>query len=133
MAMNDLIARLEAATGPDRELDAEIYRTAVGLGMYETIVHRFGDFFVRNYPGPPEPEYRRLPRYTASLDAAMTLVPADAYWIFGKGRTRPDEPLFGFQILDPATNDVIAEAEHENREICVCIAALRARASDGGR
>lgn len=52
--MNDLITRLEHAYGPDRELDRAIHIRdgLLGVGMY-------GDH----------------PRYTASIDAALTLVP----------------------------------------------------------
>lgn len=54
--MNDLITRLERAEGPDRELDWAIHIRdgLLGVGMY-------GDH----------------PRYTASIYAALTLVPEE--------------------------------------------------------
>lgn len=66
MTRDELIAALEKATGPDRELDAELHKHVVGLRMYESIVADGDDFFLRYYPGPPGPEYCRLPRYTAT-------------------------------------------------------------------
>lgn len=50
---DDLIARLEAATGPDRELDAEI------AGTDATTVQWHSE--------------EETPRFTASIDAALTL------------------------------------------------------------
>lgn len=51
---NELIARLEAATGPDRELDRAI---------------------VDAVRGKPKPGFQhgRIERFTASIDAALTL------------------------------------------------------------
>lgn len=53
------------------------------------------------------------------------------YWLFGKGRTRPTEPLYGIQVLDAATNAVLAEAEHDDPKECIAlaIAALKAGAT----
>lgn len=68
--MLELIARLEAAEGPDRAADREI-----GLrldGWYET-VYSHGECLMVNgdrYPDHPESEY---PSFTESLDAALAL------------------------------------------------------------
>lgn len=78
-----LAERCEAATGPDRELDALIAYQHLGL-------------FVRNEGHPLGRKCYdthgievALPRYTASLDAAMTLVPEgrrqDHVWPDGEG------------------------------------------------
>jgi hypothetical protein len=69
------------------------------------------------------------PPYLNSVDAALSLIPDPFNWIVGKGRTRPDEPPYGVQILltDGAADDVIAEAESASAPIAICIAALRAR------
>lgn len=71
---NDLettLARLEAATGPDRELDIAIWRNVMGGHPVA-------------FPMPWE--YR----YTASIDAALTLVPeGGSFQMLGK-RTMPE-------------------------------------------
>jgi hypothetical protein len=79
---SELIARLEAATGPDRELDAAI---AVASGQYvfekrgrdrqEWFYSTTRDYDRRclYYGGTARP----LEAYTASIDAALTLVPAE--------------------------------------------------------
>lgn len=66
---SELLARLEAATGPDRELDAAIALWAGWTrhhGQYEWM--KPNGFF----------STVGCPAYTASIDAALTLVPADA-------------------------------------------------------
>ena len=66
--LNTLAGRVEAATGPDRELDAAI-ANAVGAehGQKSGWSNgENGDYFVID---------ECAPRYTASIDAALTLVP----------------------------------------------------------
>src|SRR5579872_4020269 len=62
--MNDLISRLSAATGPSRELDAEIALANEWLR---------GNAYDAWYD--PQGNITSLPRYTESIDAALTLVP----------------------------------------------------------
>lgn len=95
--MRDLIARLEAATGPDRELDAEI---ADAVEFDPTCLHS--------------------PAYTASIDAAMTLVP-------------PDTGIWGVAKLGDQYTAHAGNPDHEGATpaLALCIAALRARMEDG--
>jgi hypothetical protein len=70
----DLARRLEEATGPDRELDLQI-ATTCGAKVLEATAIATGRAF----------EYRRIPEraaltFTASIDAAMTLVPEGFDW-----------------------------------------------------
>lgn len=66
--LRELADRVEAAEGPDRNLDVEIAPLA-GLRIVET-GHPLGRCcYDKNGHGVP------LPAFTASLDAAMTLVP----------------------------------------------------------
>ena len=65
-----LAARIEAATGPDRELDAEI---CVTLGLSEGNLLFGPDGWCFGSTTNPNPH--KAPAYTASLDAAMMLVP----------------------------------------------------------
>lgn len=60
--LKDLADRIEALTGPDREVDAEIARTVYADNC-------------RN----PDWECGYVLAYTASLDAAMTLVPTKPF------------------------------------------------------
>lgn len=111
--MTDLISRLGAATVPSRELDAEIAAT-------------FG------LTGPPSGYDAGFewPRYTESIDATVTLVAEDHYWIIVKGKTRTDEPMYGAQILWPndGASDIIGEGENNaNAAIALVIAILKSR------
>lgn len=66
--MTDLIERIESAKGPSRELDAEI-APLVGLRVVDE-GHPIGRcFYDKLGHGVP------LPSFTASIDAALTLVP----------------------------------------------------------
>lgn len=60
--LTTLAERVEQASGPDRVLEAEIYRGLAGLPIYGVLT--------------PQGEVAdRVPHFTSSLDAAMTLVP----------------------------------------------------------
>jgi len=49
-----------------------------------------------------------------SIMQAIAAIPNNLYWLIGKGRTRPSEPLYGIQILDPESNVAIAEGEADD-------------------
>lgn len=133
--MGDLIARLEAATGADRELDADI---AVAVsGDPEAIVVRphEGTIFTHK-PGwwcDGNDKSHLAPEFTASIDAAMTLVPED--W---GGHGILSWPGYDNGKL---TNKARADLHHclssgggpkeiafaATLPLAICIAALRAR------
>lgn len=76
--MTDLIARIESADGPDRELDAEIAKAVGAQGTYRADFLGWDDVGHAIY----RPGYAR---YTASIDAALTLVPDDCgFVVMGK-------------------------------------------------
>lgn len=78
--MKELIERIECATGPSRELDLLI--EAATNPQYAGAGEKTLDFLSR---------YGRHPKYTASPDAAMTLVPEGWNWMAGErnqGRCR---------------------------------------------
>lgn len=80
--MQELIARLEAATGADRVLDGDIWRAVNGWNEKDGI--RFEDAPLAIwYRRDPEDSvaYEGPPDFTASIDAALTLVPAGCSWI----------------------------------------------------
>ena len=85
-----LAARCEAATGPDRRLDAMI-GAVVGVEPKERNVYRRGHFIGNN------PVLLRIaqdyPKFTTSLDAALSLVPDGAH--IGMGADAID-PLRGW-------------------------------------
>jgi hypothetical protein len=104
--MDELIARLEAATGPDRQLDVDIFVEVAWTGQ--------GD-------------ERTPPAYTSSIDAALTLVPEgfdhrsgsfDGGKSFNAVVTTPELSVWNWDIgCDKAPTQAIS----------LCIAALKAR------
>lgn len=78
-----LASRVEAATGPDRELDE-----CIGMSLGPKRTMRVGHECLGNEREVPI----YCPHYTASLDAAMTLVPEHCVWIAGdyKGLANAD-------------------------------------------
>lgn len=75
--LDELIARLETATGPDRVLDRLIEETLPGV-LRHPHPDNVADNYVLSGPGHPDfPTHRQgyqPPEYTGSLDAAMGLV-----------------------------------------------------------
>jgi hypothetical protein len=110
--VSDLAERCEAATGPDRELDCAI---AVALGRTD----EGGSGFHRTFPDDSVFEQVRALLFTASLDAAMTLVPEGAVWSVGN---------FGFDEKPMSTVGEI-EVNAATPALALCAAALKARAA----
>jgi hypothetical protein len=110
----DLIARLEAATGPSRELDFWCW-------WWGKAVHD---------GQPPDADYaaaniRRAdaPLYTASIDAALTLVLDDACWTISV----PRQPDMSGRRYWASLRSNHPGARGSTPAIALCIAALKAR------
>ena len=100
--MEDLIKRLEEATGSDQDLDAEIHALM------------------------PEPKVIEPPKYTTSLDAALTLVPEGwrgTHLWFGPNGSACN---LGFDA-ERVEDRKFVEGRHQQFALAICIAALKAR------
>lgn len=133
-----IIARLEAATGPDCKLDGEIFKLLNPEGHwveFSGVWHRRDDVDFVAYDIPP--------KFSLSIDAALTLVPEG--WRIGfedAGRCDhndlveawcwPFESEFepewqnGDQGYRSAEDS--CRAAHQSRTIAIVIASLKARA-----
>lgn len=121
--LTELLARLDAATGPDREIDWAVF-SACGFRVNDLQKSRWRVWLVDNWAP--------LPPVTASIDAALALVERllpGSFYHFAKGRVSEREPLFGFQILFGA-DEVIGSGESNHACIAVILAALRALIAD---
>jgi hypothetical protein len=104
--MKDLIERLKVAKGPDRDLDSEIlFLITSGVGCGHS---------------------RSGPAFTASIDAAMTLVPEGTGFGLLLSRDRKD-----------CRADIWGDERTEERffigatpALALCIAALQARSTE---
>lgn len=121
MTLSELIAALEAADGPSRQLDAQI---ALSHGWDVVPIREKGgrtwDRWYRPHAGKRYPV--RLPLYTASIDAALTLVPKGFAWDLrgnrnGDGFARLSAPDGSSGFIHFAATPAHA----------LCIAALKAR------
>lgn len=103
--MTKLSERVQRLEGPDREIDRAIAE-AIGIGWYYS---------------QGNPEFR----YTASLDAAMSLVPEGCTWNLSVGRVAI------VQVTDCTGGPTVAppdfEAHAATPAIALCAAALKAR------
>lgn len=130
MDTQTLVDKLKSAAGPDRVLDALLDiacdRGRPAWAQDTGTLTEDGDC-VRLSPSGAG---WHPPRYTASLDAASSLIPDGTFWMIARGRTRPDEPLGGASVMKPDdTINPIGEGEAETVPLAVCIAALEAHAS----
>ena len=104
--LNELAARVEALSGPCREIDAMIWRATVRDAIH------WGDDAAM--------------RFTASLDAAMSLVPDDAMWRLGHDGEGADPSQF-LAVIVGMTERWWALAA--TPALALTAAALRARAA----
>lgn len=114
-----LIERLEAATGPDRELDAEIYCEARGLVFEDECPVRSS--------GKRVIDFRPVSHYTASIDAALTLVPEGLSWTCGKNLHHGYFAVSLNTLNERGAPESVAWADADYPAIALCIAALKAR------
>lgn len=125
-ALLELATRCEAATGPDRELDAVIaatLRVGTEYGWADSYPAWKGRDDGRVYlckGGPSFPS----PNYTASLDAAMTLVPEG--FQFGAGSRDASNRAWAWCGTDHEKAKI---ANAGSPALAFCAAALRARAT----
>lgn len=133
-ALLDLAARCEAAEGPDRELDIAIWRSVLANEQQLALVEQG-----RTLHGDSEADFRADymmdgKRFTASLDAALTLVPEgagvrlDRYWI-----ANVDGPVWSCSISQGGVPEnprkVFETWDHLTPALALCAAALTARQS----
>jgi hypothetical protein len=150
-ALLDLAERCEQATGPDRELDMLIDCALKGIEVvYPTEGHPMtpgrggrieakGTFELLGWIDPgkvnrnfsPYGGRDRYPAYTASLDAAMTLVP-EGWRVGSMGETviEGDDP-WNARLLEKRFDGRAKSAQGDaaTPALALCAAALRARAA----
>ena len=136
-ALQDLAERIEAADGPDREMDRDIMLAAVPCDrapfrywapMNENTGHGAVDV-ERVYYAPHCAQAVAVPKFTASLDSALTLVPEGHDWILVDQRATYGTPFVRVKSGDDRVADW--EGRAPTPALALCAAALRARHSQG--
>ena len=129
--MNKLLAladRVEKLTGPDRETDWRI-QEALGIGKWPAI-----DIWPPFMKGSKVD--KSIPAYTASIDAAMTLVPAEAAHHFVEQqkvfRRSADYSWARLSLVFDDGFSVGDEGRAATPALALTSASLRARAHGGG-
>lgn len=138
--LNDLISRLEKASGPDRELDAQISAAVRAIPDNAPWLKSFKDIratgnCVQAFNDKGESSANWQPyTYTASVDAALMLVPDGfAYMVTSEGKASI-EPFACVSSKTPISPDArhlpssIFNARARTAPLALCIAALKARA-----
>lgn len=108
--MTDLIARIESADGPDRELDVAIHES-------------IGNVVDRGCPADWHSE-DETPRYTASIDAALMLVPVCHYMHV---YTPYGEVLQGYAVVRDRDGGPLFTSAAATPALALAAAALKAR------
>lgn len=123
MTLTELIAALEAADGPSRELDAQI---ALAHGWDVVPIREKGghtwDRWYRPYMGKRYPV--RLPNYTSSIDAALTLVPEGYGLVIDVAGEYASASIY--ELRSTRAGPFVKPARR-TPALALCIAALKAR------
>jgi hypothetical protein len=125
-----LAERCEAATGPDRELDDEIAR-ALGWTQHTdeddpVFVNQTSTWWAE--PGREWSTCSVVPSYTASLDAAMTLVPEGWRPIIDMASEEGAALVDLWALPEASPKPTRKHAKAATPALALCAAALRSHA-----
>lgn len=141
-----IIERLEAASGPGRELDARIWWIQMSPGyrqMFDAtgyiskVVERewnsgniFGLFYCSS-DAPPD-RFDSAPKYTSSIDAALSLVPEGWLLSLEQDHCRGSSTGFKWRCdLNHTCLDALDGKPFSAAPLAICATALRARSHKG--
>ena len=128
-----LASRVEAATGADRELDAAI-AVAVSDDVGAWVVEPSPSSLFSHQPGwfcTSDNRSHKAPAYTASLDAAMSLVPSEAYWRLGHDGDGADPAEYKADVIVPKLGGVDARGRAIAATPPLALTAAACRAISG--
>ena len=125
-----LLNRVLEGTGPDRELDAEITRMLLPPDADAVTRSRHGWSYRVFGPDGWDDEWLENKPYTASLDAALTLVPNGYWWQISSGKRRHYDPQAGAELFfagGPNRGDITVSADAATPPRALIAACLKAR------
>ena len=144
-AQTDLIARIESADGPDRELDALAHlvkfpdtKVMTDNGGYRSerpvqYTPARDLYPIWNGSGSDFADIISAPRYTASIDAALTLVPEGMaftvarYWCEGEEAPPYYADCIDIELAKRGEDAPVYSAKAETPALAIAAAALKAR------
>lgn len=123
--MEAVVARLLAATGPDRQLDVDIE-----IAVFNPLGAQFKQYVGMIWHSSDRGHV--VKRYTESMDAALTLVPEgldyELLHIHSDGPKRGEVKIHLKPYMESKSKDEAYGESHADA-IAMCIAALRARST----
>lgn len=125
----DLVAKLEAATEGSRELDIEIALASGWTPLQVECVDGPATFYCE--PGM-HGAFTAVPKFSDSLDAALSLVPEGFNWaVYGHWRLPIEKPVFRYSATVEVNDGKNVTGEHSAEAttpaLALCIAALKSR------
>lgn len=114
-----LAERCEQAAGPDQALDAQIYDAVYGGDC--TYDQKWEEWIT--------PGGLNVKRYTASLDAAMTLVPEGHWYCIGREDSGPWARCYDAAAIFEAPEEYGDPIDAATAALALCAAALKAHAA----
>ena len=123
MTIEELIAALERADAPSRELELRIARDVLDS---KPLGHAAGlpdELLVA------QAEFGPWPRYTSSIDAALSLVPEGYVWRMQAPAPQPTGKWAAEIFTQPMWSSFRDGTHATHPAIALCIAALKARAA----
>ena len=132
-----LLARVLEGEGPDRELDGEIEACLTGRVTHPrdpgwTFEPQDVEWKLARLADSPfiSRASRPAPFYTASLDAALTLVPNGYWWQISSGKRRHYDPQAGAELFfagGPNRGDITVSADAATPPRALIAACLKVR------
>lgn len=129
-SLTSLIERIEAATEGSRELDGSIY-IAVNIPPEKTGRIDQIDGCVGWWPkGAPYVSAIEVPRYSTSVDAALTLLPEGKCWRLAHGHLVGCTSAVA-EVMERGFGTKLSLAEAATPALALLAAILRARQTEG--
>lgn len=132
-ALLELAERIEAATGPDRELDAliliELEHPSYRLMTMEDAVTFPDTYATGKIVERVDGGWYKAPAYTGSMDAAAALIPSGLLWTMDSWSTHQWSAGIWRHRGWLFTPDV--DRQSRTPALALCAAALRARSIQG--
>lgn len=126
--LSDLISRVEKASGPDGDLEAEIWLACTPGATRDkwSYIHKAtGRECTVDETRDATDRLIIVPSYTTSIDAALTLLPEGLDWLVRTGERADGDQPYG-HVFDGARFG-IGEAEAATPVLALLAAILRAR------
>jgi len=136
MSLHELLERVKAASGADRELDAEIDVALFGgeIGLRAAQYTMDPQLFVRRPSAQHVSGYANeaVPAYTASIDAAVALIERSGWRLYGLDASIPGRPHWTLHRpgADPDDGPDFVSGTHSELALAAVVALFEAKIAE---